>query len=61
MRLTGWKSIANYLDVSVKTAKRWYRDYDMPLERTPGGRPTQRREALDSWLAEKRKKAPAFG
>jgi len=55
MRLTGWKSIANYLDVSVRTAQRWHREFRLPLERTPTGKPTGKKEALDRWVTRKKK------
>jgi len=40
----------NYLDVSVKVAQRWHKEYGMPVMRTPSNRPTIKPEQLDSWL-----------
>ena len=48
--LTGWKSIANHLDIYWKTAKAWHKKYGMPVLRTPEGKPTQQSEVLDEWI-----------
>ena len=53
--LTGWKDIANYLGVSVKTAKRYYKKYGLPVLRLPTGKPCINQNAIQLWL-EKRKK-----
>lgn len=36
--LHSWKEIAEYLDVSVRTAQLWQRDRGLPVRRLPGGR-----------------------
>lgn len=55
--LVGWRHIAEYLDVSVRTAKRWYYHAGMPVFHAPGGGKAAIPEVLDSWLikANKRK------
>ena len=35
--LRGWKEIAAYLGVTVRTAQNWERDIDLPIRRLPGG------------------------
>jgi len=54
-RLDGWKEIAEYLGKAERTAKRWGRDWNLPVHRVPGGisasvfaYPSE----LDKWLAE---------
>lgn len=52
-RLTGWKEIASYLDVSVRTAKRWRDEHDMPVHAStpaPGSRVFALPTELDVWL-----------
>jgi len=36
--LNGWKQIARYLDVSVRTAQRWERVAGLPVQRLRAGR-----------------------
>lgn len=36
-RLEGWKSIGDYLGVTVKTAQRWEKDRGLPVHSLPGG------------------------
>lgn len=36
--LHSWKEIAEYLDVSVRTAQLWEKDRGLPVRRLPGGR-----------------------
>ena len=50
--LVGWKHIAKYLDVSVRTAKRWYCNYGVPLFRGPGNRVVGLPALLDGWIIE---------
>jgi len=47
--LTGWKPIANYLDVSISTAVRWAKKYNMPIIRTHSKKPTVEIEKLKEW------------
>jgi tetratricopeptide (TPR) repeat protein len=53
LKLTSWKSIANYFHCDERTAKRWERERGLPVHRMPG----ERRSGvfayiseLDSWL-----------
>ena len=48
--LTGWKAIANFLDVSVGTAKKYYKNHGMPIQRTPSKRPCCLPEYINEWL-----------
>ena len=48
--LTGWKAIANYIDTSVKTAKKYHKKYGMPVRRGPTNKPIALQEELDQWL-----------
>ena len=46
--LTGWKRIAAFLDVSVRTARR-YAKRGMPVRNWPGGRPWAIPDELLRW------------
>jgi hypothetical protein len=50
-RLTSWKQIAAYLDVSVRTVQRWERTENLPVLRMPGyrGRVYVDTAALERW------------
>lgn len=48
--LTGWKRIANYIDSSVKTAKKYYKECEMPVYRGPSNKPCCLPADLDKWL-----------
>jgi len=48
--LSGWKAIANYIDRSVKTAKRYHKFHDMPVRRGPRNMPMALPHELDNWL-----------
>jgi len=48
--LTGWKSIAQYIDRSVKTAKKYYKRYGMPVRRGPKDMPIALPYEIDQWL-----------
>ena len=37
--ITGWKKIASFFGVSVRTAKRYHSRFSMPVRNWPGGRP----------------------
>ena len=50
--LTGWKPIANILDVHPQTAIRWYKKYNMPVQRTPSKRPMIELKVLKKWIDE---------
>lgn len=50
--LIGWKEIADFLGVSVRTAQRWERTSTPPppIHRTPGGKPEARSDELRGWF-----------
>ena len=49
--LTGWKAIAEYLDVHIETAVIWHNDFGMPVFDSPAGRLKIALPALlDEWL-----------
>ena len=50
-RLIGWKAIAGYLQVSVRTAQRWERVVSLPVHRPGHGSVFASRAELDAWLA----------
>jgi len=52
--LTGWKSIANYFDVSVSTVKKWYYEFERPppIRRSPSGGRIALVEELQCWVKE---------
>ena len=47
--LTGWKRIASFLGVSVRTARRYAKRYSMPVRNWPGGRPWAIPDELLRW------------
>jgi hypothetical protein len=47
-----WKAIANYINCSVSTAKRYYYQHDMPVHRTSTGTPVAIIDEVDNWLIE---------
>lgn len=49
--LRGWKAIADYLDVSVRTVQNWEKDLGLPVRRHPGahGRIYATSPELDVW------------
>lgn len=53
-RLSSWGEIAQYLNVSEKTARRWEQQRGMPVHRIPGGGPKAGvyafRSEIDAWL-----------
>jgi hypothetical protein len=52
-RLSGWKEIAAYLDVTVRTAQLWEKHRGLPIHRLPGGgKPSvfASTEELERWL-----------
>jgi hypothetical protein len=48
--LTGWKAIAFFLGVGTKTAKKYYKQYYMPVYRLPGGSPVAMPHELRIWV-----------
>jgi len=48
MKLYGWKAIAEYLGISVRSAQRWERNHDLPVKRR-FGRVWQSSNELDKW------------
>jgi hypothetical protein len=47
--LSGWKRIASFLGVSVRTARRYAKRYYMPVRNWPGGRPWAIPNELVRW------------
>lgn len=47
--LVGWKEIAVYLRVSEKTAIRYLKEKDLPVQRDPAGHPVIDKNLADSW------------
>lgn len=47
--LDSWKEIADFLDVSVRTAHRWEETARMPVHRTPTGHVWARADELERW------------
>ena len=47
--LAGWRAIADFLDVSIQTAKKYY----MPVHRFPGGTPIAMPHELRIWVGGK--------
>jgi len=48
--IAGWANIANYIDRSIPTAKRYHYKYSMPVFRLPGKGPAILPAILDKWL-----------
>ncbi len=54
--LSGWKEIATYLNVSVSTAQKYYKDFNMPVRKIDSrkkisyARVKALRPELDLWL-----------
>jgi hypothetical protein len=49
--LPGWKAIANYCGLSVRTVQRQHERYGMPVRRLPEGKPIAIKYELDGWLS----------
>jgi hypothetical protein len=47
--LVGWQQIADYLRISISTAKRWKKHYGLPLFWQASGRPMTLKSMLDSY------------
>jgi hypothetical protein len=54
--ITGWKEISKFFNVSIRTAKNWYYDHELPIKKTPTGRPCADPEELKNWLIETKEK-----
>jgi len=50
--ITTWKSIAKYIDRSIKTAKMYHIKYKMPVRRLPGNMPAILPGEVDEWLVQ---------
>jgi hypothetical protein len=53
--LTGWKVIAAYLNVSLRTAKKYANHHGMPVHRLPGGTAAILLSDLQACLQKKKK------
>jgi hypothetical protein len=52
--LSGWRDIANYLGIDVRTVQRYEREFGLPILRPPGkaqGTVLAARSELDTWAA----------
>ena len=47
--LIGWKEIADYLEVSERTAFRYYKERGLPAKYDCIGHPTIKKEDADRW------------
>jgi predicted site-specific integrase-resolvase len=47
--LIGWKEISQYLRVSEKTAMRYQKERDLPVEKDPAGHPIIKKNTADEW------------
>jgi hypothetical protein len=54
--LCGWKQIAGYLGVGEETARRWHRQFGLPVyrPRQPRGSVQALRAEVDAWLRQRR-------
>ena len=50
--LYGWKAIAGHCDITVKTAKIYYKKYGMTVRRGPRNKPIALRAEINEWLIE---------
>lgn len=48
--LMGWKAIAQYVGVSVRTLQRWETQFKFPVHRVPDGMAYSMKPEVDSWL-----------
>ena len=54
--LSSWKEIASYLNCSVRTCRRWEKEYGLPVHRIEGADKSPvyaYKEELDAWLKKK--------
>lgn len=47
---TGWKAIAKMIDVSVRTAKTYYKKLDLPVKHNRAGKPVLLYEDYSTWI-----------
>ena len=48
--ISGWKNIARFCGVSIRTAKRYHYKYSMPIFRWPAGTPVVIPSLVIEWL-----------
>ncbi len=48
--LTGWKEIARYVGLHVRTCRRYKKRYAFPVKYLPGGTPVCLPPELDAWI-----------
>lgn len=48
--LHGWTAIAQHLKKSIRTARRWYDKWNMPVRHSITGRPFALEHELDMWM-----------
>ncbi len=49
-RLIGWQAIADYLEISLTTARDYHDEFGMPVIRVTGPRVWTTPQALDTWV-----------
>jgi hypothetical protein len=59
--LRGWKDVANYLRCSVRTAKRYHYEGNMPVNRPEGMSIWALKGEIDIWMVEYVRKAKRRG
>ena len=67
--IAGWKNIAKHFNCSVRTVKRYFYEFGMPIIRLPGNKPAILPDEVKRWALEftnlrskkKRKQIAAFG
>jgi len=48
--LSTWQEIGDYIGRSIKTAKKYYKRYGLPVHRAPGGLVSALKPEIDLWL-----------
>lgn len=62
--LMGWKDIANYLNMGIRTVQRYEREHELPIRRPaggPNGAVMAMRAELDEWLRARPKRRLGMG
>jgi hypothetical protein len=57
----GWKAVANYVGVSVRTLQRWEQQFHFPVHRVPDGMAYGVKPEIDAWLAQQDARAAMGG
>ncbi len=59
--LKGWKAIANYLSICVRTAERWHKERGMPVFKGPSRTVIAFEALINEWLYEYDKRSKELG